>query len=205
MTRRLCHVPHLDIAWIMKLPRHHLLFAAVGMAMLALPLHADRPLAWQETPVEVKGTKKFRLQVAAALKLLETKAPDVHELVRQHVAVIAESRRSGMRADLDLPTFELAGKSAFHSLTWCAATIAHDAYHSKLYHDHLRTGGKPVPAAAWTGVAAEKACIAYQLEALKQVGAPQHEIDYCLTLKGDHFDVNKDGKYDRDDYRKRNW
>ncbi|MFH1876717.1 MAG: hypothetical protein ABH865_07480 [Candidatus Omnitrophota bacterium] len=40
---------------------------------------------------------------------------------------------------------------------------------------------------------------------MRQIDAPQAEIDYCASLDGTHYDVNKDGGNDAGDYTLRNW
>jgi hypothetical protein len=154
---------------------------------------------------KVTGTAQVCAQVEAALILVREKAPDVHDLIQKNVAIIAEGKRSGMWAYKNPPTYEISNTSALYSIPWCAGTIAHDAYHSKLYHDYLNAKGAPVPDEVWTGVEAERLCIAFQLSVLRKIGAPKHEIEYCIRLNGRHYDVNKDGRYDWDDYFKRKW
>jgi len=161
--------------------------------------------AAQGREVEVVGPEKFKAQVGQALRLLEQKAPGAYALVLRYVGRIKHSQRSGMWAFKEPPTYEMSARTAFYSVTWCAGTIAHDALHSKLYHDHRKQHAGRVPADVWTGEVAEKRCILFQLEVLEQIGAPDHETAYCRKLKGTHHDVNKDGKYDKEDYRERDW
>lgn len=48
-------------------------------------------------------------------------------------------------------------------------------------------------------------CNKVQLVVLEKVGGARYEIDYLRDQKGDHFDIDKDGDYDMDDYRGRKW
>jgi hypothetical protein len=57
----------------------------------------------------------------------------------------------------------------------------------------------------WTGKAAEKKCLKFQVATLKKIGAPKNEIDYCLHAKSTYSDRNNDGKYNWDDYRQITW
>ena len=156
--------------------------------------------------LEIKGTAKFQTQVASALTLLREKSPPAYEIVTNHVLVIKQSRRSGMRLDLAKPTFELANPTAFYSLTWCASAIAHDAMHSKVYHDFLKANPSGQRSEDWTSqVEEEKKCNAHQLQVLRDIGAPAYEVTHCAMQDGTHADVNKDGKYDWDDYEQGNW
>ena len=85
------------------------------------------------------------------------------------------------------PTYEIADSTAFYSLTWCAATIAHDSFHSKLYHDHHKTHGGHVPDSVWTGREAEKQCMKHQLLVMEHIGASKWEIDHAKTQQDGHY------------------
>ena len=80
-----------------------------------------------------------------SLGLLREKSPDAFKLTQRYAPRIEQSSRSGMRAYDDPPTFDLSPKTANYSDTWCAGSIAHDTYHSKLYHEYLDAHGGPVP------------------------------------------------------------
>lgn len=181
------------------------LFVSITFLNVASQMNAESAPDWSKSPPKVTGTAQVLAQVEAALILLKEKAPDVHALIQKNVAIIAEGKRSGMWAYKSPPTYEISNTSALYSISWCAGTIAHDAYHSKLYHDYLNAKGAPVPDEVWTGTDAERLCIAFQLSVLRKIGAPKHEIEYCIKLNGKHYDVNRDGKYDWDDYFKRKW
>jgi hypothetical protein len=164
---------------------------------------ADPP--WASTPPRVVGSDRFVKQVESALRLIKTRSPETHRLVQHNVAIISQCKRSGMWAYKNPPVYEMADATTFYSVTWCAATIAHDALHSKLYHDYLAAHGKPVPSDVWTGREAEIKCISFQLEVLRKIEASQHEVDYCAKLNGEHYDADRDGKYEWEDYFKRDW
>lgn len=85
--------------------------------------------------VQVYGNTPFIEQVESSLKLLREKSPEAFQLILQHAPRIEQSSRSGMRAYAEPPTFDLSPKTADYSATWCAGSIAHDTYHSKLYHE----------------------------------------------------------------------
>ena len=82
--------------------------------------------------IEIRGSKAFREQVNKSLKLLKNKAPDAYGIVIHNVGRIEQGKHSGMWAYKTPPTFELNDRTAFCSITWCASSIAHDSYHSKL-------------------------------------------------------------------------
>jgi len=151
---------------------------------------------------EILGSARFSNQVHQALLLLKDRDADAFAMVTNYVGRIKEGERSGMWAYKTPPTYELNGATAFYSLTWCAATIAHDSFHSKLYHDYRKTQGKRVPDAVWTGTAAEQQCMKHQLATMQRIGATQWEIDYARK--------QADGSYVPDhetwkDYKKRKW
>lgn len=82
--------------------------------------------------------------------------------------------------------------TAYYSITWCAAAIAHDAFHSKLYHDHRTVHGGSVPDAAWTGKDAEQQCMKHQLAVMARIGATQWEIDYAKKQSDGHYVKDKE-------------
>ena len=155
--------------------------------------------------VDVSGSAKFKKQISLCLGLLKKKAPDAYRITTKYVGKIKQGKHSGMWAYKNPPTYEIADRTTFYSVTWCAGSIAHDSFHSKLYQDYKKTHSGRVPDKVWTGVEAEKKCLKHQLEVLKRIGAEKHELNYFSTLRGTHHDVNKDGKYDWDDQKKRNW
>jgi len=165
----------------------------------------NHPLKPGGTGIEIRGSKAFVVQVDRSLKLLENKAPYAYEIIINNVGRIEQGEHSGMWANITPPTFELNDRTAFYSVTWCAGSIAHDSYHSKLYHDYKKIHSGPVPDIIWGGQNVELECIKHQINALKQIGAPKLEIDHCRQQDGSHYDINKDGKYDWDDYKKRDW
>ena len=178
--------------------------AAVGLLLILASLNV--PATRHFDGVEIKGTKEFQEQVSNALALLRERASPAYEIVTNHVRIIKQSRRSGMRSELAKPTFELANPTAYYSLTWCASAIAHDSMHVMLSHNNQKSHSGAHPTHDWNSqVKEEKQCNAHQLQVLRAIRAPSHEIDHCAAQDGTHADVNKDGKYDWDDYEKGNW
>lgn len=164
------------------------------------------PATWEHASrIEIVGSGEFREQVAAALELLRTRAPDWYDAVVAHVGRIREAERSGMVAWANPPTFELGPRTAFYSVTWCASAIAHDAWHAKLYRDYARLHGKEPPPEVWSGTAAERACLAAQLRAAEAIGAPRHELEHIRASDGAYWDAHRDGVLDARDYQARDW
>jgi hypothetical protein len=149
-----------------------------------------------ESEIKIIGTEKFKIAVANALTLLKTKAPESYKIATDYIGIIKQSEHSGMRADQNPPIFELNDRSAFYSLTWCAGVIAHDSFHSYLYHDYKKIHSGIVPRDAWTGYAAEIKCLTHQVRVLEAIGAPDNEISHCKNVPVFYSDV---------DYKERNW
>jgi hypothetical protein len=146
--------------------------------------------------ITIQGTPQFCDQVGSALDLLKTKSPASYIILKNNVGIIRQGKHSGMKADNSPPVFELNNQSAFYSVTWCAGVIAHDSFHSKLYHDYRKAHHFFVPGKIWTGHLSETKCLEHQIEALTEIGAPEDELRYCRTLTTNYADVP---------YRKRNW
>jgi hypothetical protein len=108
---------------------------------------------------EIVGSVRFSNQVHQAMILLEARDSGAYAIVTNYVGRIQEGEHSGMWAYKTPPTYEMTDATAFYSLTWCAATIAHDSFHSKLYHDYQKVHDGEVPDAVWIGTAAEQQCM----------------------------------------------
>ncbi|AOW12699.1 hypothetical protein LPB72_16915 [Hydrogenophaga crassostreae] len=135
------------------------------------------PLAGGKDPLIV-GDAQFQARVREALALLKTRDARTYVVVTGYVGKIEQAAHSGMDATAEIPTFNMSDATAMYSVTWAAASIAHDAYHSKLYHDHK--GAHPnsrVPDNIWTGNIAESKCIQFQIASMRRFNAPQNEID----------------------------
>lgn len=143
-----------------------------GTAAADVPSPSPRPAA----AVEIIGEPGFFDQTERALSLLLDRAPDAHAKVLAHIGVIEQGEHSGMWAFEDPPMLDVNDRTAFHSLTWYAGAIAHDATHSELYHAYVSEYGFPVPEETWAGVEAEAFC-----------------------------NIDEDGDCDWDDYRGRDW
>jgi hypothetical protein len=152
--------------------------------------------------LEIMGSVRFSNQVHQAMILLETRDRDAYGIVTNYVGRIQEGEHSGMWAYKTPPTYEMADTNAFCSLTWCAATIAHDSFHSKLYHDYQKVHDGEVPGVVWTGTAAEQQCMKYQLAVMEQIGATKQEIDYAKKLADGHY-VKDNETWE--DYKNRKW
>lgn len=180
----------------MKLQRYFY-FLSLGL-ILAAP--ACRHTHFIEP--EIRGSLRFRNQVFQAMFILKTQAPEAYAVVTNYVRVIKEGERSGMWADKNPPTYEMSDVTAYYSVTWCAATIAHDSFHSKLYHDYRNAHGGSVPDSVWIGTNAEQQCMKHQLLVMQQIGAPKWEMDHAKNLADGHYVKDQETWQD---YKKRKW
>jgi hypothetical protein len=127
--------------------------------------------------VEVRGRAAFRVRTREALELLRLSR--LFGAARDHIAVIRQGRRSGMKAWAVKPTFTVGKATWNHSVVWYAGAIAHDAYHAKLYLDAKGGNRAQEPDNdAWTGVEAEKSCLAFQRQVLVELNADEKIIAY---------------------------
>ena len=181
---------------------------------------ATRPAAWPTTPARpasqpvasypaaggpaVAGDAAFVEKVGGALRLLAEKSPEEFAFVVEQVRLFRQAEPSGTHVADGLCVVDLGGPTAGASVAWVASVLVHESNHNKQYRDALATG-RPVDPAAYTGVAAERACNAVQLIALRRVGGTAAEIEHLSRQDGGHFDVDGDGDYDWDDYRLRKW
>lgn len=137
---------------------------------------------------EIVGDSRFQGRVREALALLRSRDANAYSTISGYVGRIEQSARSGMSAYSDPPTFFMSDASAMYSVTWAAASIAHDAYHSKLYFDYRGAHpDRPVPDSAWGGTIAEAKCTKFQVAAMRRIGAGQNELDHALVNMDGHF------------------
>jgi hypothetical protein len=112
---------------------------------------------------------------------------------------------SGMRAYINPPTFTMSRKVAFAnsdeecSIIWCASCIAHDSYHSMLYHEYAKENNKnpysdysSIPADIWTGTGAEIKCMNHQKKFIDDIDGPHHITSHLI-----HYLDTLDGEYHR--------
>ena len=155
--------------------------------------------------IRIVGDKEFISQVKASLELISRFVHEEFANIQRYIGIIEQNKRSGMFAYKKPPKYQMSKVTAFYSLTWCAGTIAHDSYHSKLYHDYKEFYGEFVPDNVWIGREAEAKCLAYQLMVMQKIGAPEYELNYLKILDSNYYDIDRDGDYDKKDYIKRNW
>jgi hypothetical protein len=169
---------------------------------LSLAVHVGHCQRAGAADPEIAGSLQFSNQVHQALLLLRSRDTNAYAIVTNYVGRIQQGERSGMWAYKTPPTYEIADSTTFYSLTWCAATIAHDSFHSKLYHDHRKRHDGSVPDSVWTGRAAERQCMKHQLLVMERIGASKREIDYAKKQTDGHYAKDNETW---EEYRKRKW
>jgi hypothetical protein len=155
--------------------------------------------------IEVHGDVEFRRRTDEALSLLRPLRQ--FAIIRQHLSVIRQARRSGMKAWSAKPTFMVGRPTWSHSALWYAGAIAHDAYHAKLYDDAKRRGGgKAARIDSWTGVEAEQKCLCFQRRVLVKLSADEKMIDYVTRCaRNPSYQGRNRGPGSWLDYLKRRW
>jgi hypothetical protein len=142
--------------------------------------------------------------VKKALSLLQSNSSSGYPVVKKYIGMIKEGTTSGMYAYYTPPTFQMSPKEALldesnkdYAIQWCASAIAHDACHSKKYHDYLAAHGhslgpRPIPIHVWTGEAVERECLAFQRKVYGEIGAYQTICEYLKRCDGRYCKAPRD-------------
>ena len=96
------------------------------------------------------------------------------------------------------PTYEVGFRTWNYSAPWYAGTIAHDGYHSLLYHVAKGTGTAQPPETSWTRADAERKCLKFQAKVLREIKADAALIKYVQ-------DQTVNPTYQNIEYSKRDW
>ncbi len=157
----------------------------------------DNPLG----PFEIKitGIGDCVSKTKKALDLLRNKAKSHYDTIVKYVGIIECTRaQSGMYVWENPPRYQVGkatvGSGSITDTIWYAGTIAHDAYHSKQYHDYLYENlTTNVPAEVYTGRNAEAQCLEVQYDALRKIGATKRILDYITNvIKSEWWEVPLD-------------
>lgn len=163
-----------------------------------------------ETNSKIIDDKAFVTKITAALTLLKTRSPEDLKMIQSYIGIIRAYPASGANFNEEVMTIDIGKQTFDASLEWLTSVLVHETIHIKKYKDsgkkfgdaHLMSDKK---AAFKVMVEEELACNAAQLTTLAKIGGTKFEIDYLKAQKGDHFDIDKDGDYDMDDYKARSW
>ena len=155
--------------------------------------------------IKIRGGADFRRRTREALALLRPLA--AFELIRVHLAVIRQGKRSGVQVSARNPVFTVGTATWNHSALWYAGAIAHDAFHAKLHRDaKLHNTANEPSTVAWSGKAAEKACLVFQREVLLALHAHTAMIAHVEKhKKNPTYQGRNHGWRSWLDYRKRWW
>lgn len=136
------------------------------------------------TQIQIKGNSSCKSDTLSALRLLHDKAVMHYSVVTKYISIIeCVSKGSGMYAYENPPRYVVGDATRNAGTIWYAGTIAHDAGHSKLYHDYLTSHpGQAVPDDIWKGKNAEVSCLDAQYDALSKIGATQSELNYVKNI-----------------------
>ena len=153
---------------------------------------------------------EFINKIKNAVLLLKNNSPGEFMTMQSVIGRIRATQVSGANYNEEVMTIDIARRTFDASLAWLTSVLAHETHHIKKYKDtgkkygdaHLITDKK---AALQVMIDEELECNRVQLAVLKKVGGTKFEIEYLTAQKGDHFDIDKDGDYDWDDYNNRNW
>lgn len=153
---------------------------------------------------------EFTNKIQKALELLDKKSNSHLLTIKSYTKIIRAAAVSGANFNEAEMTIDISKTTFDASLEWLASVLVHENHHLKKYKDsgkkfgdaHLMSDKK---AALQVMINEELECNRIQCAALKKVGGAKHEIEYLDSQKGDHFDVNRDGLYDRSDYGSRTW
>lgn len=152
----------------------------------------------------------FINKIDKSLQLLKSRSPDEFRAMQSVIVKIRAARASSANYNEEVMTIDIAKRTFDASLEWLASVLIHETHHIKKYREtgkklgdaYLMTDKK---AALQVMIDEELECNRAQLVVLEKIGGKKYEIDYLRAQKGDHFDIDKDGDYDWDDYNRRNW
>jgi hypothetical protein len=196
-----------------KLLQCILLCAIIGLAFDNY-LFAQAPLKIEgiiiETDSKYIDDTEFTTKITAAIQLLKSKTPEEFKLMKSLVGKIRARQASGANFREEIMTVDIAKLTFDASLEWLASVLIHETIHFKKYKDTGKIYGDArymtdKKTALQVMINEELDCNGVQLIVLEKVGGKKYEIDYLKNQKGDHFDIDKDGDYDEDDYKNRNW
>ena len=190
------------------------LIGALILALLIGNVFAQPDLTFEGFIIEPNAKfipePDFTNKIKNAILLLKSKSPDEFKIMQSVIGKIRATQTSGANFNEKIMTIDIAKLTFDASLEWLASVLIHETNHIKKYKDtgkkfgnaHLMTDKK---AALQVMINEELECNKVQLGVLEKVGGKKYEIDYLKAQKGDHFDIDKDGDYDMDDYKARKW
>lgn len=196
-----------------KIIKFIFIFVVIGFVSFN-SLLAQSPLKIEgiiiETNSKYISDTAFITKINSAIQLLKKKTPDEFKKLKSVIGKIRAYQASGANFNEKIMTIDIAKATFDASLEWLTSVLIHETTHIKKYKDtgkkfgdaHLMSDKKT---ALQVMINEELECNKMQLVVLEKVGGKKYEIDYLKAQKGDHFDIDKDGDYDMDDYKGRKW
>jgi hypothetical protein len=135
----------------------------------------------------------FTTKIQRCLNLLQSRAPQYYTWFNLYNLKIRAAAISG--ANFADNAIDIANGTFISTDTWVASVIIHESIHFWQYRSHRYRAGVP----------AETEANRYQLGVLQLVGSSPEEIAYMQRQDGGHADLNGDGNYTWEDYRRRNY
>lgn len=180
-----------------------------SIAWIKDKFNLDKSFSENFAEIEIQGSNDFRKIMMDSLAFLSL-SPEKLEFSQEHIKRIQEWGHSGMNVFKDKPTFEVGDTWRGGNSIYLASGIAHEAYHTYLCKNS-QDGKGNISVKAFIGKEAEKKCLAFQIETLREIKNSdylknskenqdyiQEEIDYLEELK-----INP--TYQDIPYDERNW
>lgn len=148
--------------------------------------------------IEIIGEGDCISKTNQALHLLRNQAKIHYDTIVTYVGIIeCTESQSGMHVRENPPRYQVGKATVDAGTIWYAGTIAHDACHSKQYHDYLfENPSINVPSEVYTGRSAEAQCLDVQYDVLSKIGATQETLDYITTIKNsEYWDVDYNDRW----------
>ncbi len=153
--------------------------------------------------IEIKGPQGFPETTVKALNLLRQKDPQNYQMVQDYLGKIeCVKRGSGVFMWERPPRVIIGEKSVEVPTRIYAASIVHEAYHSKLYNDALRSGRDKAEAlGVSTGRKAELSCAEVQGKSLAKITGflPFRWLDWL------NLTISKRRPHEEIPYEDRDW
>ena len=140
--------------------------------------------------IRLIGSREFIDRTKNALTLLKEKDFMSYKVVIRNLGAIVDNKddMSYFTPFKEVPVFFVNERAYRYSVTWYASAILHDAYHGELFKNAVSDGIDPI--SEYSGYVAEMYCLTKQIECMKRIGAPRHEILHAINCYGKEWWVH---------------
>ena len=127
--------------------------------------------------IEIQGDKNFINKTKSALKLLSRSK--TFQEIKKYLGKIKQTEKpTTVMVPWEKPPTCEVGQTYKSDIKWYASTIAHEAYHSYLYHNNQEYAGKN----------AEQNCVNIQIKVLEELGlgllsTGRRHINYLKSIQ----------------------